>query len=476
MLKRYANLLTGILTGADLLIAGLAFGVSWAIWEWQFSPLQYERRAFVGSGVLLLLVYIVAWLVVSDRFHLYSSKRTTKLRREYLDIAKVTTISIAAGALVVLLLNPLRLDKTFLLIFWLIDTSVLGVSRVVIRGSLRTLRKLGYNYRNVVIIGTNNRSRRLGKKITDNRGYGLHLLGYIDDTEGPHRTPFVNDDVTIIGNLKEFEDVLHRYVIDEVYITLPIKSFYKRIEEIVALCEECGVPVRVPSDLFRLKVATDSFAVLDDIPLLDISSGPRAGLSFQIKRLIDIAVSSFLLILLSPLLLLVALLIKLTSVGPVLFRQERLGLNRRPFTLLKFRSMVADAESMRDELDHLNEVTGPVFKIRDDPRITRMGKFLRKTSLDELPQLFNVLKGEMSLVGPRPPIPAEVEHYDWWQQRRLSMRPGLTCLWQVGGRSDTPFREWVNLDLKYIDNWSLKLDLAIMLRTIPAVIRGNGAA
>lgn len=439
MLKRYANLLTGILTGADLLIAGLAFGVSWAIWEWQFSPLQYERRAFVGSGVLLLLVYIVAWLVVSDRFHLYSSKRTTKLRREYLDIAKVTTISIAAGALVVLLLNPLRLDKTFLLIFWLIDTSVLGVSRVVIRGSLRTLRKLGYNYRNVVIIGTNNRSRRLGKKITDNRGYGLHLLGYIDDTEGPHRTPFVNDDVTIIGNLKEFEDVLHRYVIDEVYITLPIKSFYKRIEEIVALCEECGVPVRVPSDLFRLKVATDSFAVLDDIPLLDISSGPRAGLSFQIKRLI------------------VALLIKLTSVGPVLFRQERLGLNRRPFTLLKFRSMVADAESMRDELDHLNEVTGPVFKIRDDPRITRVGKFLRKTSLDELPQLFNVLRGEMSLVGPRPPIPAEV-------------------LWQVGGRSDTPFREWVNLDLKYIDNWSLKLDLAIMLRTIPAVIRGNGAA
>jgi exopolysaccharide biosynthesis polyprenyl glycosylphosphotransferase len=212
-----------------------------------------------------------------------------------------------------------------------------------------------------------------------------------------------------------------------------------------------------------------------DLPLLTFTTTPQSEYLLFLKNALDFSLSLVLILLLSPFFVVIALLIRLFSGPPIIFRQVRCGLGGRTFVLYKFRTMIPDAENLKEQLDHLNEMSGPVFKIKDDPRCTRLGRVLRKFSLDEFPQLFNVLKGDMSFVGPRPPLPREVENYQSWQRRRLRMKPGLTCLWQVSGRSQVDFEEWMRLDLEYIDNWSLMLDLMIFLKTIPVVLTARGA-
>jgi exopolysaccharide biosynthesis polyprenyl glycosylphosphotransferase len=258
-------------------------------------------------------------------------------------------------------------------------------------------------------------------------------------------------------------------------ISLPVKSHYDKINTIINLCEQQGIIIRLLSDLFDLKIAKSYVDSLDGIPLITLHAVPLGQLPLLVKRTLDIMISSIALLLLLPLLLAFSILIKLDSKGPVFFIQERMGLNKRKFKLLKFRTMINNAELLQEQLRNFNEVSGPVFKIKNDPRLTRVGRWLRKTSVDELPQLINVLKGDMSLVGPRPPIPREVEQYQLKDRRRLSMKPGITCLWQVNGRSNVSFERWMELDKEYIDNWSLWLDFKILAKTIPAVIRGSGA-
>jgi exopolysaccharide biosynthesis polyprenyl glycosylphosphotransferase len=276
--------------------------------------------------------------------------------------------------------------------------------------------------------------------------------------------------------LYELEEVLAKEAVDEVFVALPVERYSNIVDGVVQQCEEQGIMVRVRTPMFNLKIARSHMDDLDGVPVISIHSGPQEGWQLFVKRLIDVACSALLLILLSPLLLLVTLLIKATSPGPVFFRQERIGLNKRRVQLLKFRTMVPDADEKQLELEHLNEADGPVFKIKKDPRVTPVGRFLRRFSIDELPQLFNVLAGEMSLVGPRPLPIRDVEKIDeQWHKRRFSVKPGLTCLWQVNGRSDVNFERWVRLDLQYIDQWSLGLDVKILAKTIPAVIRGSGA-
>jgi exopolysaccharide biosynthesis polyprenyl glycosylphosphotransferase len=233
--------------------------------------------------------------------------------------------------------------------------------------------------------------------------------------------------------------------------------------------------VKVLLNFFPGRIAKLTVEELDGIPVLALSSAPADGGSLVAKRLFDVLVSAALLLLLSPVFVAAAIAIKLDSRGPVFFRQRRVGLNGREFWLYKFRSMYEDAEARRAELEHRNEMVGPAFKLSDDPRVTRVGRLLRKTSLDEAPQFWNVLKGEMSVVGPRPPLPTEVRRYERWQRRRLSVKPGITCTWQISGRNEIDFAEWMELDLRYIDNWSLWHDLEIVLRTIPAVLLGKGA-
>jgi exopolysaccharide biosynthesis polyprenyl glycosylphosphotransferase len=241
-------------------------------------------------------------------------------------------------------------------------------------------------------------------------------------------------------------------------------------------CEVAGVKVSVAMNYFNLKLSRIRQVEMGGFPLLTFESGPSFFWPLVCKRFMDILISLILLILLSPLMVVTALTVKLTSRGPVFFRQERCSLNRRKFTLYKFRTMDFDAESKRRKLVRKNEMKGPAFKITNDPRVNTVGRFLRKTSIDELPQLWNVLVGDMSLVGPRPPIPAEVAKYEPWHRRRLSMRPGITCLWQIGGRNRiNDFNEWARLDLEYIDRWSLWLDIVILLKTVPVVLMGTGA-
>jgi exopolysaccharide biosynthesis polyprenyl glycosylphosphotransferase len=276
--------------------------------------------------------------------------------------------------------------------------------------------------------------------------------------------------------MSELESVIAREPVDEVFIALPRDEYAPLVEEVVRLCEEQGIIVRLQTDLFKLRIARWQVDELDGVPIVTIRSGPSDGWPLLAKRLMDICGSALLLLALAPLLMIVAVLIKLDSPGAVFYTQERVGLNKRHFRVFKFRTMVEGADKQQPMLEDLNEAEGPVFKIKDDPRITRIGKFLRRFSIDELPQLFNVLRGEMSLVGPRPLPTRDIERIDaLWHKRRLSVKPGVTCLWQVNGRSDVNFDHWVRMDLEYIDKWSLELDLRILLKTIPAVLKGSGA-
>lgn len=276
--------------------------------------------------------------------------------------------------------------------------------------------------------------------------------------------------------ISELASIIAQQPVDEVFITLPRDQYSHVVDTIVRLCEEQGIIVRLRADLFKLKIARWQVDEFDGMPIVTIRSGPPDGWHLLAKRLFDVCASTILLLAMTLIFGIVALLIKLDSPGPVFFRQERVGLNKRYFRLFKFRTMVEGAEHQQEILESLNEADGPVFKIRHDPRTTHIGKFLRRYSIDEFPQLFNVLKGEMSLVGPRPLPVRDVQRIDaQWHRRRFSVRPGVTCLWQVSGRSDVTFDDWVRMDLEYIDQWSLSLDMKILMKTVPAVLKGAGA-
>jgi exopolysaccharide biosynthesis polyprenyl glycosylphosphotransferase len=302
--------------------------------------------------------------------------------------------------------------------------------------------------------------------------WGLKVLGFVAPN-GQTRDTFA--DLPVLGRADELPRILRDEVVDEVLFVLSRRQLYE-FEESFVLCSELGIRARIALYFPNIK-ARVLLEELEGIPLLTFTTTPAAPFPLFVKQLADFVLAAIALLLLAPLLLLVAAAIKLGSRGPVLFRQQRCGVNGRPFTLLKFRTMVEGAEQQLDEVAHLNQVKGPAFKAKKDPRVTRLGRLLRRFSIDELPQLVNVLKGDMSLVGPRPPIPEEVSQYEHWQRRRLSMKPGLTGLWQVSGRAELDdFESWINLDLAYIDQWSLWLDLKILLRTIPAVLSARGAA
>jgi exopolysaccharide biosynthesis polyprenyl glycosylphosphotransferase len=276
--------------------------------------------------------------------------------------------------------------------------------------------------------------------------------------------------------VSELEALITTQPVDEVFISLPIDKYGSIIETLVQICQDQGIVVRVHADLSARSTIRPYLGELNGVPLVTVRSVPRDGWSILIKRLIDILASGGLLLLLTPFLALVAILIKLDSPGAILFRQERVGLNKRRFELLKFRTMVDGADLLQQTMEHLNEVPGPVFKIRNDPRLTRLGTYLRRFSIDELPQLLNVLKGDMSLVGPRPLPVRDVDRINvQWHKRRFSVKPGVTGLWQVNGRSDVNFDRWVQMDLEYIDHWSLGLDLKILAKTVPVVLAGSGS-
>jgi exopolysaccharide biosynthesis polyprenyl glycosylphosphotransferase len=328
-----------------------------------------------------------------------------------------------------------------------------------------------------VVVGINRRAIEFARKASSKVDLGYLVQGFVDQKNRAGLQEFKKTGYHYLTDFEEFPAYLREHVVDEVAMFLPVKSLYREASAIIDVCEKHGIIVRLSADIFHLKIAKSGMEQVEGIQLLTIYTGTMAGLPKLMKRLLDIVLSLVLLVFLSPLLMLVSLLITLASPGPVFFLQERVGLSKRRFRLYKFRTMVTDAEEKLADLEVFNEASGPVFKIKNDPRITPVGRFLRKMSIDELPQLYNVLKGDMSLVGPRPLPVRDYEGFDEdWHRRRFSVRPGITCLWQVNGRSNTAFNKWMEMDMEYIDNWSLTLDLKILVRTIPAVLKGSGAA
>jgi exopolysaccharide biosynthesis polyprenyl glycosylphosphotransferase len=327
----------------------------------------------------------------------------------------------------------------------------------------------------MLIVGTNAHALLFAQKILARPRLGYHVVGFVDQ-EWKGLREFRKSGFPLASDLEGFPVFLRERVVDEVIIALP-KSLYIQASRIAGLCEKQGITVRLLPNFFNLTGVRSKAEEFEDISAITLCANPTENWQLLTKRILDFAVALLALALLAPLFLLTALLIRLTSPGPVFFIQERVGLNKRRFHMFKFRSMVADAERRQAELEHLNEVSGAVFKIKNDPRLTRLGRILRASSIDELPQLFNVLKGDMSLVGPRPlPLRDYVGFSEDWQRRRFSVRPGITCLWQIEGRSSVPFDKWMELDMEYIDRWSLALDIRILVKTIPAVLKGSGAA
>jgi exopolysaccharide biosynthesis polyprenyl glycosylphosphotransferase len=402
---------------------------------------------------------------------LYASQRRRGLLEVALRLVVVAAIcAVSLAAADFLLAVPV--SPGTLLRFAGSQVAALALVRVIGFGTLRVLRRRGRNTRNVLVVGSGPRARRVQEVIRARPDWGLRIVGFVDP-EGSPVDPSVAQEA--LHKLTDVPDLLRDETIDEVIVACP-RSMLDCLGPVVETCATVGVPVTLLADLFGDSLPPPRVTRLGSLVALSYARVHHSPVQLRIKRAVDVALASVGLVLTAPLLALAALAIRATSPGPVLFRQERCGLNGRRFIMLKLRSMHLDAEARLEGLLAVNEMDGPVFKLREDPRVTRIGCFLRRLSIDELPQLWNVLWGEMSIVGPRPPIPPEVRKYATFDMRRLSMRPGLTCLWQVNGRNQIGFTDWVKLDLQYIDNWSLGLDLLIVLRTLPAVLSGRGAS
>lgn len=422
------------------------------------------------KNVLLIWAFAWAWPLVMSVCGLYSPGRLRTGEGEWPRLA-------AAGAAgtVLAMVFPLTgrsgaVTPIYALMFGAAFVPAARLFRSSVRAAAR--RRVAVRPRQVVLVGSGPNAVQLYRQLLWEPQQNSNVIGFVDST--PHGS-LAEMGVNYLGTIQDLEQVLMHRVVDTVLIGLPVKSHYDDIRQSLVACARVGVPASYSVDLFGGCAAHPSAAVAP-APVLSMAATPSQEL-LAVKRVIDFSGAAVLLAILAPLMLVIAVAIKLTSRGPVLFAQDRYGSNKRLFRMYKFRTMVAGAEEMQQALEHRNEATGPVFKIRDDPRTTPLGRFLRRTSMDELPQLWHVLTGEMSLVGPRPMATRDVGRFAApWLMRRFSMRPGLSCLWQIGGRSDVPFSRWIELDLEYIDTWSLLLDAKILLQTIPAVVRGRGAA
>jgi len=348
----------------------------------------------------------------------------------------------------------------------------LSIEKLVLFEVASFIRKKGRNRKKVLIVGTENKAKNLAQKIKDNLGWGLDIIGFLSEKDNEIGNNLFGKKV--LGFFSDIEETLHNNVLDEVIISVP-EDKLAEAKNIFEVCEKEGVQVRLNSDFFGYLAKRVSVDYVYDIPLVSFFTISQNEWALYIKRIMDIFISALALLVLSPLFLIIAVLIKATSKGPVFYRWNVVGLNKKPFVSWKFRTMVQNAEELKEKLKEKNEMKGPVFKIKNDPRVTKVGRFLRNYSLDELPQFWSVLKGDMSLVGPRPPLQSEVFRFESWHRRKLSMKPGITCLWQVSGRNEIKdFDEWARLDMQYIDHWSLWLDIRILFLTVLTVLKGTG--
>jgi len=478
--SRYRLVLIRLLYLLDLAIMVACFFLAASAVSYSYSIYGISFREFLAMRIkiqnfLLFLLIMFLWSFIFSRFRLYDSRRLSTWARDGIDIVKATTVGTLVIVVFALVFNIRLVTPTFLVVFFAGSVVLTTLSRVLLRLVLTRLRLHGRNLRNMIIVGTNPRAIRFAKNIEARPYLGYRILGFADDPWG-HIQAFRKTGYPLVADLKQLPEYIRTQVVDEVFVCLPLKTYYQEAAQIVDLCETQGIIIRFLSDLFNQRVAHSKVERFQDNSMITFYTGAMGGWPILLKRVMDFLGSLVLILVFSPLFLLLAILVKVLSPGPVFFQQERLGINKHRFRVYKFRTMVLDAEKRQADLEHLNELDGAAFKIKEDPRVTPIGRLLRKTSLDELPQLFNVLLGDMSLVGPRPLPVRDYEGFDQdWHRRRFSVRPGITCLWQISGRSDVTFEKWMEMDIQYIDQWSLWLDFKILAKTIPAVLKGTGA-
>lgn len=454
---------------SDLLFGILAFYAAYFTRSQLGLPNFFEidtaRKILLLGSSLFAIVLTGVWFRVYDRL---DTARMPLILRETTRQSVVTMVAVVLFEYV----GRFDLSRPFVVLFGAYVWIFFALFRLRAGSLLRALQR-GFGTPNyLMIVGTGQSALRIARSIEDSADYGLRISGFLTDGdllqhEVPVRYP--------VHRLSELPALLDRHVIDEIIFAVD-SSHLADLEDVFLLCDEEGVRTRVACDFFPHVNSEIYLERLGSAPLLTFSAAPHDELRLLVKRATDVAIALASLVVLSPLLLLIGLVVRLTSPGPVLFTQIRCGLNGRRFVFYKFRSMCENAEDLKKSLAHRNERTEVVFKIRNDPRLTAVGKWLRKFSLDELPQLWNVLRGDMSIVGPRPPLPDEVQQYQRWQRRRLRMRPGLTCLWAISGRDSLDFETWMKLDMQYIDSWSLALDWKIIAQTLPRVVLGKGAS
>lgn len=479
MIRERAKILITLQFLTDLFLSGAAFLLAYhtRINIRTFVPSELDR--LLNPTLLPLASYrwiifsaLIIWSVAAYFLGLY---RFSIRRFDKGKIRMVLESSIIAGLFLGFLSFALKLElsRPLILFFVLYQAALLALSRFVVALHARSRTAPSSSQRHILIVGNGRKAREMGEVIARYSEWGLKILGYVRTNDNNSLESHRDDEV--LGTVADIPKIVESQVVDEIIFVGNQPKDMDSLDDILAICQEQGIRTRVAADFFPAKVSRVSMEFLENVPLITFSTTPDHTLSLFIKRAMDVVLSAVLLVLLSPFVLVIGLLVKLTSQGPMIYKQVRCGLYGRRFVLYKFRSMREGAEDVLWEIKHLNEMDGPVFKMRNDPRVTPLGRLLRKTSVDEWPQFWNVLKGDMSLVGPRAPLPEEVKEYTRWQRRRLSVKPGITCLWQVSGRNEIDFHEWMKLDLDYIDNWSLLLDVKILLRTFPVVLLGKGA-
>ena len=455
----------------DLLAIMLAFVLAYSL-RGGFAFIAFEQIFPFPMYTNLLFAIFPIWFLSFYSFGLYQYWRGPGFWNEFWTGFKAILLSFLVFGFILFFLKYQFVSRLFFLFFFLFNVLFMPVFRLAARRMILYVKSKNGDDRYYLIVGVDERACSFARRVEKHQDLGLKILGFVSPD---HRVPSAElCGYPVLGNSQKVGEILENTVVDEVILAIPQEELHK-MEDLFLLCEERGITARVVLDFFPHNIARTHLDELDGLPLLTFSTTPKNELLLFVRRVADLIGSFVLLVALLPLFLLIVLLIKIETPGPAIYRQIRVGLNGRKFLFYKFRSMVEGAEVMKDDLAAHNLMNGPVFKMEKDPRITPIGRILRRLSLDELPQLLNVLKGEMSLVGPRPNLPEEVAKYKGWQRRRLSMKPGITGLWQVSGRNLIDFNDWMKLDLEYIDNWSLWLDFKILLKTIPTILGGKGA-
>ncbi len=466
MLKENERLYHNVLGFFDVIISLFAFVLAYYIRVFTVAKSLMYPEQYLTLGLLIIPV----WFILVKVINLQSGQRVKAYSIVLIEYGIIITIGVSILFISIFLFKLDNISRIAILIFGITNFLFLFTAKVFLYKIVKRKAIKGKNIKNVILIADET-SVKFIEKIIHGKQWGYKIFSIISDSE--IITKKYCEYYKIQNNTTDIDKIIEKNAIDEIiYCKNEINTH--EVRNLIYSCEEIGVTLQMQSEFFSLIASKSHVNYFEETPVMSFSTTPTDYFALTVKTVLDYIISFFALLLFSPFLITICIIIKIESKGPVFFKQKRVGLRGRMFAMYKFRTMVKNADELKQNLQDKNEADGPVFKIKNDPRITRFGAFLRKTSLDEFPQFFNVLSGDMSIVGPRPPVKEETEQYERHQLRRLSMKPGITCIWQVSGRNEISFEDWMKMDLQYIDNWSLKFDLILILKTINAIFRRTG--